>query len=157
MRSILLFLFIFSFTNNVSAQQSANTSSKNVSQNNTSVSYSIGEVYYNITTTSNSVITQGIQQPYEIYLISGIGNEKDVQLITAFPNPTSSTIKIVTQDIKIDGLNYKLYDLLGKEILSGDITSNQTEVDLNNLMPAVYFIKVFRYNSTIKYFKIIKK
>jgi hypothetical protein len=140
----------------VSAQQSANTSSKNVSQNNTSVSYSIGEVYYNTTTTLSSVITQGIQQPYEIYLISGIGNEKDVQLITAFPNPTSSTIKIVTQDIKIDGLNYKLYDLLGKEILSGDITSNQTEVDLNNLMPAVYFIKVFRYNSTIKYFKIIK-
>ena len=157
MRSILLFLFIFSFTNNVSAQQSANTSGKNVSQNNTSVSYSIGEVYYNTTTTLSSVITQGIQQPYEIYLISGIGNEKDVQLITAFPNPTSSTIKIVIQDIKIDGLNYKLYDLLGKEILSGDITSNQTEVDLNNLMPAVYFIKVFRYNSTIKYFKIIKK
>jgi hypothetical protein len=140
----------------VSAQQSANTSGKNVSQNNTSVSYSIGEVYYNTTTTLSSVITQGIQQPYEIYLISGIGNEKDVQLITAFPNPTSSTIKIVIQDIKIDGLNYKLYDLLGKEILSGDITSNQTEVDLNNLMPAVYFIKVFRYNSTIKYFKIIK-
>jgi hypothetical protein len=141
----------------VSAQQSANTSGKNVSQNNTSVSYSIGEVYYNTTTTLSSVITQGIQQPYEIYLISGIGNEKDVQLITAFPNPTSSTIKIVIQDIKIDGLNYKLYDLLGKEILSGDITSNQTELDLNNLMPAVYFIKVFRYNSTIKYFKIIKK
>ena len=156
MRSILLFLFIFSFTNNVSAQQSANTTGKNVSQNNTTISYSIGEVYYNTTTNSNSVITQGIQQPYEIYLISGIGNEKDVQLITAFPNPTSSTIKIVTQDIKIDGLNYKLYDLLGKEILSGDITSNQTELDLNNLMPAVYFIKVFRYNSTIKYFKIIK-
>lgn len=157
MRSILLFLFIFSFTNNVSAQQSANTTGKNVSQNNTTISYSIGEVYYNTTTTLSSVITQGIQQPYEIYLISGIGNEKDVQLITAFPNPTSSTIKIVIQDIKIDGLNYKLYDLLGKEILSGDITSNQTEVDLNNLMPAVYFIKVFRYNSTIKYFKIIKK
>jgi len=157
MRSIVLFLFIFSFTNNVSAQQSANTSGKNVSQNNTSVSYSIGEVYYNTTTTLSSVITQGIQQPYEIYLISGIGNEKDVQLITAFPNPTSTSIKIVTQDIKIDGLNYKLYDLLGKEILSGDITSNQTELDLNNLMPAVYFIKVFRYNSTIKYFKIIKK
>jgi hypothetical protein len=141
----------------VSAQQSANTTGKNVSQNNTTISYSIGEVYYNTTTTLSSVITQGIQQPYEIYLISGIGNEKDVQLITAFPNPTSSTIKIVTQDIKIDGLNYKLYDLLGKEILSGDITSNQTELDLNNLMPAVYFIKVFRYNSTIKYFKIIKK
>jgi hypothetical protein len=139
----------------VSAQQSANTTGKNVSQNNTTISYSIGEVYYNTTTTLSSVITQGIQQPYEIYLISGIGNEKDVQLITAFPNPTSSTIKIVIQDIKIDGLNYKLYDLLGKEILSGDITSNQTEVDLNNLMPAVYFIKVFRYNSTIKYFKII--
>jgi hypothetical protein len=141
----------------VSAQQSANTTGKNVSQNNTTISYSIGEVYYNTTTTLSSVITQGIQQPYEIYLISGIGNEKDVQLITAFPNPTSSTIKIVTQDIKIDGLNYKLYDLIGKEILSGDITSNQTELDLNNLMPAVYFIKVFRYNSTIKYFKIIKK
>jgi hypothetical protein len=140
----------------VSAQQSANTTGKNVSQNNTTISYSIGEVYYNTTTTLSSVITQGIQQPYEIYLISGIGNEKDVQLITAFPNPTSSTIKIVIQDIKIDGLNYKLYDLLGKEILSGDITSNQTELDLNNLMPAVYFIKVFRYNSTIKYFKIIK-
>ena len=156
MRSILLFLFIFSFTNNVSAQQTANTSGKNVSQNNTSVSYSIGEVYYNTTSNANSVITQGIQQPYEIYLISGIGNEKDVMLITAFPNPTTTTLKLLIQDIKLDGLNYKLYDLLGKEILSGDITSNQTEVDLINLMPAVYFIKVFRYNSTIKYFKIIK-
>ena len=113
----------------VSAQQTANTSGKNVSQNNTSVSYSIGEVYYNTTLNSNSVITQGIQQPYEIYLISGIGNEKDVMLITAFPNPTSTVLKLLIQDIKLDGLNYKLYDLLGKEILSGDITSNQTEVE----------------------------
>ena len=157
MRSIVTLLFILTFTMDLSAQQSVNTSGKNVSQNNTSVSYSIGEVYYNTTSNTNSVITQGTQQPYEIYLISGIGNEKDVMLITAFPNPTSSTIKIVIQDIKLDGLNYKLYDLLGKEILSGDIQNNQTELDLNNLMPAVYFIKVFRYNSTLKYFKIIKK
>jgi hypothetical protein len=157
MRSIITLLFILTFTMDVSAQQTANTSGKNVSQNNTSVSYSIGEVYYNTTLNSNSVITQGIQQPYEIYLISGIGNEKDVMLITAFPNPTSTVLKLLIQDIKLDGLNYKLYDLLGKEILSGDIQKNQTELDLNNLMPAVYFIKVFRYNSNLKYFKIIKK
>ena len=156
MRSIITLLFILTITMDVSAQQTANTSGKNVSQNNTSVSYSIGELYYNTTLNSNSVITQGIQQPYEIYLISGIGNEKDVMLITAFPNPTTTTLKLLIQDIKLDGLNYKLYDLLGKEILSGDIQKNQTELDLNNLMPAVYFIKVFRYNSTIKYFKIIK-
>ena len=157
MRSIITLLFILTFTMNVSAQQTANASGKNVSQNNTSVSYSIGEVYYNTTSNANSVITQGIQQPYEIYLISGIGNEKDVMLITAFPNPTSTVLKLLIQDIKLDGLNYKLYDLLGKEILSGDIQKNQTELDLNNLMPAVYFIKVFRYNSNLKYFKIIKK
>ena len=157
MRSIITLLFILTITMDVSAQQTANTSGKNVSQNNTSVSYSIGEVYYNTTLNSNSVITQGIQQPYEIYLISGIGNEKDVMLITAFPNPTTTTLKLLIQDIKLDGLNYKLYDLLGKEILSGDIQKNQTELDLNNLMPAVYFIKVFRYNSNLKYFKIIKK
>ena len=157
MRSIITLLFILIFTMDASAQQTANTSGKIVSQNNTSVSYSIGEVYYNITSNANSVITQGIQQPYEIYLISGIGNEKDVMLITAFPNPTSTVLKLLIQDIKLDGLNYKLYDLLGKEILSGDIQKNQTELDLNNLMPAVYFIKVFRYNSNLKYFKIIKK
>ena len=157
MRSIITLLFILTITMDVSAQQTANTSGKNVSQNNTSVSYSIGELYYNTTLNSNSVITQGIQQPYEIYLISGIGNEKDVMLITAFPNPTTTTLKLLIQDIKLDGLNYKLYDLLGKEILSGEIINNQTELDLNNLMPAVYFIKVFRYNSNLKYFKIIKK
>ena len=157
MRSIVTLLFILTFTMDLSAQQTANTSGKNVSQNNTSVSYSIGEVYYNTTSNANSVITQGVQQPYEIYLISGIGNEKDVMLITAFPNPTSTILKLLIQDIKLDGLNYKLYDLLGKEILSGDIQKNQTELDLNNLMPAVYFIKVFRYNSNLKYFKIIKK
>ena len=157
MRSIITLLFILTFTIDASAQQTANTSGKNVSQNNTSVSYSIGEVYYNTTLNSNSVITQGIQQPYEIYLISGIGNEKDVMLITAFPNPTSTILKLLIQDIRLDGLNYKLYDLLGKEILSSDIQKNQTELDLNNLMPAVYFIKVFRYNSNLKYFKIIKK
>nr|WP_299206432.1 T9SS type A sorting domain-containing protein [uncultured Brumimicrobium sp.] len=68
--------------------------------------------------------------------------------LTVFPNPVVNTLHI---DGTIEG-DFRIVDLAGKEILSGEI---QSEIDMSNFSPAVYYIHFYTQNgaSTIKFIK----
>ena len=57
------------------------------------VSYSIGQVVY--TTNSNSgSVAQGVQQPYEISVLTGVKDAKDITLeFVVYPNPDDKKLK----------------------------------------------------------------
>ena len=57
------------------------------------------------------------------------------------PNPTSSKIT-VKSSLELIGEEYIIYDQLGKEVMSGLITSEETEIDLSNIYEGVYLFKV---------------
>jgi hypothetical protein len=70
------------------------------------------------------------------------------------PNPTTSKIS-VKSSLELIGKEFIIYDQLGKEVKSGKITSEDTEIDLSNLTEGMY---LFRVGAEMQEsFKIIKQ
>ncbi|MDD4149700.1 MAG: T9SS type A sorting domain-containing protein [Bacteroidales bacterium] len=139
------------------AQTSINATGGNASGSGGSVSYSVGQVVYTTNTGTNGSITQGVQQPFEISVITGIEEAKVINLaISAYPNPTTDYLTLSIDEFDISNLSYQLYDMQGKLLQNEKITGNQTSIVMSNLVPATYFVKINQVTKEVKSFKIIK-
>ncbi len=123
-----------------------------------SASYTVGQVVYTAYTgTNGNSIVQGVQQPFEISVVTGIPEAKEINLeILAYPNPTTDFLTISVKNFELSLLSFQLYDLNGKLLKNKKITSDKTKITTNDLAPATYFLKVTDNKKTIKSFKIIK-
>jgi hypothetical protein len=144
------------------AQESAITTGGNASGSGGSIVYSLGQIFYSTYDGTNGSINEGVQQPYEISVVIGIENVKEINIsISAYPNPTNDYITLsITYDEKtnydLSQFSYKLYDIGGKLLLSEEITDYQTSIFMGNLLPASYFVKIVQESKEIKTFQIIK-
>src|SRR5690606_24040659 len=129
------------------AQESINGTGGSALGNGGSVSYSVGQVVYTANTnTSGSSVTQGVQQPYEISIVTGIETPDMNLLVLAYPNPATDYLILEMQDFEFSNLNFQLYDVIGKILQNQRITDNQTRIVMSNLMSGMYFLKVFQNN-----------
>lgn len=145
----------------VQAQDAIPATGGNASGSEGSVSYSIGQVV-NITCTGiGGFIAQGVQQPYEISVISGIEEATGINLdCMVFPNPTHDFLILFIENsnnLSLATLSFSIYDISGKLLESNKIEGYETIIPVQNLVPAIYFLKVIDHGKEIKSFKIIKK
>jgi len=154
--TILLFLFGL---NGLRAQEAIPASGGNASGSNGSVSYSVGQVVYTTNTGINGSAAQGVQQPYEISVITGIEGTNGINLVLlAYPNPTTNTLVLTVNNYDISALSVRLLDLNGRILMEKNkLESNETSIDMSSLVTAVYILKITEGNKEIKTFKIIKK
>jgi hypothetical protein len=139
------------------AQTNVNATGGNVTGSGGSVSYSVGQVVYTTNSGTNGIVTQGVQQPFEISIVTAIKEAKGINLsVSAYPNPTTNYLTLSFGEIDISNLSYQLYDMNRKLLQNVKITDNQTNIGMSNLVPATYFVKVIQYNKEVKTFKIIK-
>jgi len=181
-----IFLLAIGLTG-LKAQQATTTSGGNASGSGGSATYSVGQVVYNTNTGAGGTVTQGVQQPFEISVVSGI-EELGINIsYTAYPNPTTSNIvleidasSVETQNIasqsngkisnetqNIASLHYTLSDINGKQLTHQTITDNKTIIPMEQLSVGTYFITIvvetqnitsLQSKSThLKTFKIIKQ
>lgn len=152
------FVFIlFSIAFKTQAQQNVAVSGGNASSSDgSSISYSVGQVFYTITLSSEVSIIQGLQQPYEISNFLG-SEQMDFNLsIAAFPNPTTNFLTLTVGDFDTRDLSYQLYDISGRFIENKQINGKETSIVMQDLDSAVYLLKIVRDNKDLKTFKIIK-
>jgi len=139
------------------AQTSVNATGSNASGSGGSASYSVGQVVYTTNTGTNGSVSEGVQQPFEISVVTGLEEAKGINLsVTAYPNPTTDYLTLSIADFDASKLSYQLYDMNGKLLQNEKITGNQTSIVMSNLVPATYFVKVIQGNKEVKTFKIIK-
>lgn len=121
-----------------------------------SVAYSIGQIVYTTNLSTGGSVAQGVQQPYEIYIVAGIENTAVNVVMAVYPNPTTDLLQLeVTGEISQD-LTFQLTDMAGQIIESRKISSSNETIDMEILASATYFLKVLNKNQPIKTFKIIK-
>ncbi len=60
--------------------------------------------------------------------------------VTIYPNPTQSKINLSLNFSK--EVDYKLFSPLGKQLMTGTITSSNEEIDISHLPSNIYFLKV---------------
>jgi hypothetical protein len=119
-----------------------------------SVTYTIGETNY-ITATGAGQVTQGLQQPYEIFTIIATANELNVNL-SLYPNPTTENVVIRVEGSSVENLRYELYDIDGRLLATSKMESNETSILMRDLASATYFVKVINEKNESKNFKINK-
>ncbi len=105
--------------------------------------YGLSEVKFNL---DASLIVNDVELGYNaIVYPNPFDDYVNIQLNTMFPN---------------ESINYSLYDLLGRKILSDTLEStselNNITIPTNNLVSGIYLVKIL-HNNKQKSFKIIKK
>lgn len=155
--STIMTLLLFGvFASKTQAQQSVNASSGNATGTGGTVSYSVGQIDYTSITGSGASSNQGVQQHYEIFIL-GTTNFPNINLtMVVYPNPTTSFVNLKIEDYALDNLNYTLFDMQGRQLESKKINQDETQIQMENLPLAIYFINVLDKNKTLKTFKIIK-
>jgi hypothetical protein len=153
-------LFLFLGFNGLQAQEVITTSGGNISGNEGSVSYSIGQVVYATNTGPGGSVAQGVQQPFEISVLTGFKETSNITLrFNAFPNPTAGILNLTVDATllpDIQKLSYELFDTHGNLLKNEKLTSSQTLIDMGNLVSAIYFLKISGDSSELTNFKIIK-
>lgn len=138
------------------AQESANASGGVATGSGGTVAYSIGQVVYTTNTGINGSIAQGVQHAFEIFTVGIKETELNISL-TAFPIPTIENLTLQINDYKNEELTYQLFEMHGKQISNGQVTAQQTQINMNGLPSATYFINVVNQeNKQVQSFKIIK-
>ena len=113
---------------------------------------------YTTNTGTNGSIAQGVQQPFEISVVTGLEEAKGINLIvSAYPNPTTDHLTVKVDNYQDSNLSFQIYDMNGKLLEIKKITGNETSIVMSTLIPATYFLKVIQNNKEVKVFKIIKK
>lgn len=152
----VILLLCFGLTG-LQAQESISTAGGNIAGSGGSVSYSVGQVVYTTGTGINGSVAHGVQQPYEISVVTGLEETNAINLsISVYPNPASDNLILSIDKFNNPGIYYQLYNINGMLMQDGSITDNQTKIDMSSFAPATYFVKVIKEDREIKTFKIIK-
>ena len=139
-------------------QQTIPATSGNAAGSGGSVSYTVGQIIYNTFSGTNGTVAQGVQQPYEISVVTAIENVKGINLeCTVYPNPTRGLVKLIVESFDYENLRFRLYDIKGVLLQEKKVESKEIEISMDNLSSSVYFLKVLKNNVEVKVFKIVKK
>lgn len=139
------------------AQQSVSATGGEATGSGGSVSYTVGQVAYTTYTESEGTISQGVQQPYEIFDIGSSADEYGISLeLSVYPNPASNFLMLIVKDIRPGNLTYQLFDANGKLLENKEIVDAETTILMDELSPAIYLLKVSDHDKEVKTFKIIK-
>ena len=138
------------------AQESANSAGGDATGSGGTVAYSVGQVVYTSNTGSSGTVDQGVQHAYEIFTV-GIKETKLNISLSIFPNPTADNLTLQISDYNNEKLSYQLFDMQGKQLSNGQITAQQTQIDMTGLPTATYFVNIVNQeNKQVQSFKIIK-
>lgn len=142
----------------VNGQNAIPASGGNASGSGGSASYSIGKIAYSTNSGAGGTVSEGVQQPFEIYIITAIDLANDISLsFSAYPNPTTDFVTLGIDNIDFTNYSYQLYNINGQLLENKMLAGEETTIAMQNLVPSSYILKVFGNQKEFKTFKIIKR
>lgn len=155
-KRIIIVTFLLLGLGELWAQESSTATGGDATGSGGTVAYSVGQVVFSANTDASGTVSQGVQQTYETFTLGIKETELNISL-SVFPNPTVNNLTLQISDYNNQKLSYQLYDMLGKLLNSGQVTTEQTQINTSNLPSATYFINVLNHkNKKVQAFKIIK-
>ncbi len=122
-----------------------------------SVSFSVGQIFYTIHSTPVWTLTQGVQQPYEISVVTGVEEMEQISLsLSVYPNPATDYLTLKVNDLELKNLSFELYDLTGKLLQRRRLLATETKIYLNGYSSGSFILKIRDTMKGLKTFKILK-
>lgn len=123
---------------------------------NVTLSWTLGECVIETFPGSNTILTQGFQQP-DLYVTSIIEFGIFKIDLTVYPNPVTNNITIEVKE-RNQSLKAEIMDLNGKILYSNDIIQQNHTIDFTNFAHGIYLLKIIDLNNKeIKIFKVLKQ
>ena len=124
------------------------------------VTFSVGQIAVQSNEEGSIILSEGVQQPYEIQTI-GIDNYPGITLnAILYPNPTQGNLQLVMSQEQLEMVNgqwlMKVFDANGKYLLSKQIDGETTLLDLSPYATGTYYINVCSGKDVMKTFKVVK-
>jgi Secretion system C-terminal sorting domain len=120
------------------------------------VSYTIGQIDYEALSSASGTVTQGVQQPFEIF---AVGLDELGYSISAslYPNPTVNSV-ILTVDAwdTYSDAAFQLTDEQGRIVRLGEVKAQETTIQVSDLANACYYLNIVVSDRLVKSFKLIK-
>lgn len=157
MKRILLITYVLFKTHIIYSQESINSSGGIATGTGGSSTYTIGQLVYTTYNQNNGSIAQGVQQAFEFQVLSNSEFLSRNLTLLPYPNPTSNNLILKISDTPQDKLEYTLFDIQGKQIMTGKITGTKTTINVQDISNGVYSLKVTKDKQLLKSLKIIKK
>ena len=66
-------------------------------------------------------------------------------------------ISLLIEGVDLQGLEYNIVDVLGRIVISGEIVSAETLIDISSQPLATYLLRVMRDGNDLGTFKVVKK
>jgi hypothetical protein len=155
--AIMIVVFQLLCANGIQAQETTTASGGDATGSGGTVSYTVGQVAYTTYTSETGIVTQGVQQPFEILVVTGIEEAKGISLeFSVYPNPTSDFLKLKVESYELVNLSYELYDINGGLLQNGEIVGKETVIRTGGLASAAYYLRINDTHKVVKTFKIIK-
>jgi hypothetical protein len=136
------------------AQESVVSTGGDINSATGSISYSIGQTFFDCARIDSINICQGVQQPINLFKTQIIVNPKTT--ISVYPNPFLQNIWVNTSSCNSDKLTYSIMNLQGITVEKGKLFSNLTFINLSNMATGAYFFMVFDQMNKLAVFKIFK-
>jgi hypothetical protein len=151
--AIIVLSFLFC---NLNAQNSFNSGGFDASGSGGSVSASIGQLVNNQYSGSTGIIQEGVQLPFELISLKQKKAVVDSYLWDVYPNPSSNSVYINTQNIKATNISISLFDNTGKLLLKENTRADNTSLNLSSFSAGIYLLKIHSGSTLLGSTQIIK-
>lgn len=121
-----------------------------------SASFSIGQAAYLTFSDTEHSIAQGVQQPYEISVVTGMDEVDEGHAPMLFPNPTNGDVRLQFHSAPQGAMYLRLSDGLGRTIHSVPIRSDAQDIPLHGHASGTYLLQVTQEGTVIRTFRIVK-
>ena len=151
---LIAFFIVAIFTQ---AQESVNSIGGVDRGNGGTVSFSVGQMVYTTDSKEAGSVVQGIQRPYKI-TTTDIKKLDNILSFKAYPNPSSEVLFLEMNEFRNEKLNYQLYDMHGKLLMTNPIEIPKTQINMRDLAVGSYVIQIYdSKNQAIQTIQIIKE
>ena len=120
------------------------------------VSWTVGQPFYETTTGQTGTSAQGVQQP-RVSVGSSVNDlaANAIQLTIA-PNPTRASVRLLLQETPVGAWSYALLTSDGRHVHAARIVAAETLVDMEGYAPGIYLLQVVDQQRRLHTTRIIK-
>jgi hypothetical protein len=139
------------------AQESVNAAGGEALGIGGTASFSAGQLFCNYQPEAGWLLAEGVQQPYEISLVTGLDEiGKSGLSFSVYPNPANNYLTLTTGEAGIKNHSLLLYDLSGKLLQHRKITTSDMKINMTNLRAGTYLLKIIDTESETPTIKLKK-
>jgi hypothetical protein len=140
------------------AQEAIPATGGNASGSGGMASYTVGQIVYTTNAGTDGSAAQGVQQPFEISIVTGLEEAKDITIqYIVYPNPANDYLILKIQGKVRTQCIASIYDIKGNLLENKKNIGSETIFNMSNLIPAAYLMKVSVNEKEIIIFRIVKK